>query len=319
MSEELEVYTSEFPEIVLGVDEYIEASLAPSTRRMYTSLWKGFDSWCDYMHYRSMPASSEVVSAYFGHLAKSGKKAATINSVRAAIRLAQQAAGYPDPTDTAYCRQVLKGIRRTIGTEQVQKAATLPPDIIAMIDNLPQDTLIGKRDRAVILLGFFTASRRSELVALTAEDVIESLEGLTVFVRRSKTDQEGAGRTKAVTRQERKEYCAVRAVRDWREAAGIDEGPIFRSIGKGGRVSPKALSASAVAIIIKQAALMADLDPVKYAGHSLRSGLVTTAAKEGATLPAIMRQTGHQNVETVLRYMQSARLFEDTVTKLIKL
>ena len=188
-----------------------------------------------------------------------------------------------------------------------------------MIDNLPQDTLIRKRDRAVILLGFFTASRRSELVALTTDDISESREGLTVFVRRSKTDQEGAGRTKAVTRQERKEYCAVRAVRDWREAAGIEEGPIFRSIGKGGRVSAKALSSAAVAEIVKAAALRAGLDPVKYAGHSLRSGLVSAAAKEGATLQAIMAQTLHRDVNTVIGYIQAARLFEDTVTKLIKL
>lgn len=114
-------------------------------------------------------------------------------------------------------------------------------------------------------------------------------------------------------------YCAVRAVRVWTEAAGIVDGPVFRSVAKGVRVSSRALAGEGVANIVKAAAVRAGLDPTKYAGHSLRSGLVTTAAREGATMAAIMAQTGHTNTDTVVRYIRRARLFEDSVTRLIEL
>ncbi|MHB1457967.1 MAG: hypothetical protein ACYC0V_13745, partial [Armatimonadota bacterium] len=233
MSDGMEIYEPQLPEVTTGVSEYLKCSIAESTRRVYNALWRGFETWCKYYSYRSLPAGSEVVAAYFAHIAREGRKAATVNSVRAAIRLAHQSAGYPDPTDTIVCKQTLKGIRRVHGTASVQKAATLPPDIRAMVDTLPQETLIGKRDRAVILLGFFTASRRSELVSLTTDDIIETEEGLQVTIRKSKTDQEAQGLTKAVTRQSWPPYCAVRAVRIWMESAGITSGPIFRSVAKG--------------------------------------------------------------------------------------
>ncbi|MHB1456480.1 MAG: tyrosine-type recombinase/integrase, partial [Armatimonadota bacterium] len=127
------------------------------------------------------------------------------------------------------------------------------------------------------------------------------------------------GLTKAVTRQSWPPYCAVRAVRIWMESAGITSGPIFRSVAKGGRVSANALAGEGVANIVKAAALRAGLDPARYAGHSLRSGLVTTAARKGASMAQIMSQTGHHNVETVIKYIRKARLFEDTVTKMINL
>lgn len=105
----------------------------------------------------------------------------------------------------------------------------------------------------------------------------------------------------------------------WIDAAGITAGPIFRSVAKGGRVSMCALSAESVANIVKAAAVRAELDPTRYAGHSLRSGLVTTAAREGASIKEIMAQTGHKDTNTVIRYIQRARVIEDSVTRLIKL
>lgn len=319
MDKDLEVYVPKFLELSSGVRACLEANWAPSTRRMYKSLWRGFEGWCAVMHVESLPADPTTVAEYIYDISRQGRKAATLNSIRAAIRFAHKAAELPDPTEATIVTQLLHSIRSEIGTAPVQKSATLPTDIRAMVNTLPADTLIGKRDRAVILLGFFTASRRSELVALTVDDLAEADNGLKITIRKSKTDQEGEGLVKGVTRQDNPPYCPVRAVMTWIDAAGITAGPIFRSVAKGGRVSMCALSAESVANIVKAAAVRAELDPTRYAGHSLRSGLVTTAAREGASIKEIMAQTGHKDTNTVIRYIQRARVIEDSVTRLIKL
>ncbi|MHB1000026.1 MAG: tyrosine-type recombinase/integrase [Armatimonadota bacterium] len=319
MNDSLDIYVNHIPETAGDITEYLDASISDNTRRAYRTLWRQFDSWCDYQRFEALPASPETVVSYLIYIAKEGRKASTVNSTRAAIRLAHQSAGFPDPTDTPIVKQTLKGIRRKHGTAPVQKSAVLPPDIRAMVDTLDTTTLIGKRDRAIILLGFFTASRRSELKALTTDDIHETVEGLEIIIRKSKTDQEGQGFRKAVTRQDNPPFCPVRALSDYLQSAGIASGPVFRSIGKGGKVSKSALTGHSIACIVKDTAAKAGLNPDKYSGHSLRAGLVTTAAKEGASMIEIMAQTGHRSTDTVAKYIRKARLFEDTVTKRIKL
>ena len=206
-----------------------------------------------------------------------------------------------------------------MGTAPVQKAPAMPADLRAMLSRLDLSTVRGKRDKAVILLGFFTASRRSELAALQVADLVETLEGLTVTIRRSKTDQEGAGMAKAITRQDNPDFCPVRAIAEYLKTAGITNGPVFREMKKGKKVMETALTGHSIARLVKGAAHGAKLDATKYSGHSLRAGLVTTAAKEGASMSEIMQQTGHKSTDTVTRYMRKARLFDDTVTRRIKL
>lgn len=319
MTDSLDFYTARIPPVQDDIAEYLECSISDNTRKAYRTLWRQFDSWCDFERIEAIPATPETVASYLIYMAKFGKKASTVNSACAAIRLAHQSGGAPDPTAAPLVKQTLKGIRRKHGTASVQKAATLPPDIRAMVDTFDTATLIGLRDRAIILVGFFTASRRSELIGLNVCDIEETVEGIKVTIRRSKTDQESKGFMKAVTRQDQPSYCPVRALRTYLESAGIVEGPVFRSIAKGEKVSMKALSGQAIACIVKSAAANAGLDSGKYSGHSLRAGLVTTAAREGASMIEIMSQTGHKSTDTVVKYIRKARLFDDTVTKRIKL
>ena len=195
----------------------------------------------------------------------------------------------------------------------------MPADLRAMLSRLDLSTIKGKRDRAMILLGFFTAARRSELATLQFADLAETVEGLTVTIRRSKTDQEGAGLVKAITQQDNPGFCPVRTLSEYMKAADITGGPVFGEIKKGGRIMDTALTGHSIARLVKDAAKAAKLDPAKYSGHSLRAGLVTTAAKEGASMAEIMQQTGHKSTDTVTRYIRKARLFDDTVTRRIKL
>jgi integrase len=205
-------------------------------------------------------------------------------------------------------RSVLKGIRRTLGTAPNEKAPLIAADIREMVATLP-DSLIGKRDRALLLLGFAGAFRRSEPVGLNIEDLAFTEDGMVVLLRRSKTDQEGQGRKVGIPSLPTSDACPVRAVRAWMEASGITAGPLFRPVACGGRLQSARLSNNAVAEVVKHR-LPAGRDTAKFAGHSLRAGFVTSAADGGASIKAIMRQTGHRSLETVMRYMREASLFK---------
>lgn len=298
---------------------YLDSSISPNTRRAYAGFVGQFVTWCQRRGYAPLPADPVIIVEYLTGLADQGIKAASINSIRAAIRKAHEVAGYEDPTALPLVRQTLKGIRRQIGTAQAQKAPLLPVDIRALVGAIPAGTVKGKRDRALILLGFFTACRRSEVAALLVSDLSETIEGLSVTIRKSKTDQEGAGMVKAVTRQEDPAFCPVRATQEYLRAAGITSGPLFREIRKGGKVLPTAITGHSIGRLVKLSAGAAGLDPAKYSGHSLRAGLVTSAAKAGASMGEIMAQTGHKSTDTVTRYIRKARLFDDAVTRRIKI
>jgi integrase len=204
----------------------------------------------------------------------------------------------------------MKGIRRTMGTAPAQKAPALTDDIRAMVEATDAG-MIGLRDRALILLGFAGAFRRSELVGLNVEDCAFRKDGLTIALRRSKTDQEGVGRRIGIPYGANPETCPVRTVQSWLEQAGVSTGPVFRSINRHGHVQPGGLSGIDVARVVKKLAERAGLDAVKYAGHSLRAGHATSAAIAGASERSIMNQTGHRSVQMVRRYIREGSLFRE--------
>jgi integrase len=185
-----------------------------------------------------------------------------------------------------------------------------------MIAALPQD-LRGLRDRAMLLAGFAGGFRRSELAALRVENVETTPDGLIVRLGRSKTDQEGQGRPVALPYGSDQETCPVRALRAWLEQAGITSGPLFRALDRFGVVSDKALHPDSVGYLVKRAAGRAGFETAEYAGHSLRAGLATQAAMNGASELAIMKQTGHRSLDTVRKYIREGSLFRDNAaTKL---
>ncbi len=274
-----------------------------------------FTAWCSRYGFRSLPASPEAVAGFLVAEAEAGLAASTIGRRCAAIRYAHKLARQPDPTDDEAVRATMKGIRRKVGTAPDQKAAATADIVMAMLMRAP-DTLTGKRDRALLALGFAGAFRRSELVALDVADLREDPEGLRVLVRRSKVDQEGAGFEKAIPHG--RFIRPVALMRDWLEAAGISEGPVFRPVSRSGRVRevgqigqaiPR-LTTQAVADIVKHYAAAAGLDASTFGAHSLRAGYITTAAERGADLARIMDQSGHRDTRTVVGYIRRANAFK---------
>jgi integrase len=289
--------------------EFARQSKAENTLRGYRADWRDFCAWCESHGLSPLPASPETVAAYIAECA--GRlKVGSIQRRLNAIAEAHKATGLDSPTTAGMVRNTLKGIRRALGTATAPKSPTLTDDIRAMVDATDAG-LIGARDRALMLLGFAGAFRRSELVGLDISDCAFGNDGLTVTLRKSKTDQDGAGRKIGIPYGSNPETCPVRTVQAWLAEAGADAGPLFRSINRHGQVRAGRLSGIDVARVVKKLAVRAGLDPAKYAGHSLRAGHATSAAIAGASERSIMKQTGHRSVQMVRRYIRDGSLFRE--------
>ena len=291
------------------VREFIRASKSDNTLRGYKSDWKSFCSWCESRHLCAVPASPETVATFIAECT-STLKVGSIQRRLNAIAEAHKAVGLESPTHSGLVGNTMKGIRRTRGTAPVQKTATLIADIRAMID-ATDARLIGLRDRALILLGFAGAFRRSELVGLNVSDCEFGKDGLTVNLRRSKTDQTGAGRKIGIPYGSNPETCPVRTLQAWIEQAGISEGSLFRSVNRHGTVRAGGLSGIDVARIVKKLVGRAGLNAATYSGHSLRAGHATAATIAGASERSIQNQTGHKSVQMLRRYIRDGSLFRE--------
>jgi site-specific recombinase XerD len=204
-------------------------------------------------------------------------------------------------------KATVRGIRRTLGTAKIKKAPATAERLLAMAANTGAD-LKGLRDRALLLIGFAGALRRSELVALNIEDIEEVPDGMKITIRHSKTDQEGAGQTIAIPSG--KIACPVAALKEWITAAGIGSGALFRSVNRHGKVGER-LTDQSVSDIVKEHAERLRLDPKQFAGHSLRAGFLTSAASRGASIFKMMDVSRHRSVDTLRGYVRDAELFKD--------
>jgi len=307
----------EMAEIAADARGYVAASRAENTTRVYRTGWAQFTSWCDEHGVVALPAGPETVAFYVADLAKVAKPA-TIDARLAAISVPHRAAGPDSPTKEEAVRLVRRGVRRTLGTAQHQVRPVTVPELRTMLQGLGTDPG-GCRDRALLLLGFAGALRRSELVGLDVADVTEGADGLTVHLRRSKTDQEGAGRTVGIPYGSNPLTCPVRAWRAWLEVSGITEEAAFRPVDRHGHVGTTRLSGQAVALVLKRHAARAGLDPGEVAGHSLRAGLATSAAAVGVPERIIAEQTGHKGTAMLRRYIREGSLFRENAASAVGL
>ncbi|MEK9808992.1 MAG: site-specific integrase [Candidatus Nanopelagicales bacterium] len=297
-------------ELVASARTYAEAATAPNTRRAYASAWRSFTAWCKAQDLLALPAAPATVALYVAHLADAGRAVSSVQTALAAIRKAHEVAGTSSPTAEPVVRQVTKGVRRTVGVApRRQKTAILAGEIRRMVDALPTN-LTGLRNRALLLVGFAGAFRRSELVGLNVEDLTFGPDGLTVALRRSKTDKDGQGRVVGLPFGSTPQSCPVRSLRAYLDAAGVTEGAVFRGLTRHGRVHGR-LSGLGVARVVKAAAVHVGLHTDVVAGHSLRSGFATSAAQAGKSERVIALQTGHKSTVVLRRYIRTAGLFTE--------
>ncbi|HMF75189.1 MAG TPA: site-specific integrase [Bryobacteraceae bacterium] len=291
--------------------KFAAAAKAHNTVRAYAADWNDFRQWCEAHALPSLPAEPGTVALYLTDRATTLKTSSLARRLTTISR-AHQAAGFPSPAamQHAVVSEVWKWIKHTKGTAEVGKTPFLTADLRLVLKQRPAG-LLGLRDRALLLVGFAGGFRRSELAGLTVEDLRETPEGIVIQLNRSKTDQEGQGRRVALAYGSDPQTCPVRVLRTWLEAARITAGPLFRGVDQFGFVSETKLHPDSVAFIVKRAVGKAGLDAMEYAGHSLRAGLATQAAMNGASELAIMKQTGHRSLATVRKYIREGSLFRD--------
>ena len=287
----------------------LKNSKASNTLRAYQSDFKDFSLFCAKNGLSSMPTEPKILSIYLTHLSITSKFS-TLKRRIASISVIHKIKGHYLDTKHPIIMENLHGIKRLKGSNQKAKKPILINDlktIINKIDEINQPEIKKFRDKALILIGFSGGFRRSELVNLDFEDIEFVNEGVKIFVTRSKTDQSGEGMTKAIPYFENKLYCPVLKLNDWIDFLKIKSGKIF------------AISDKSVALIIKKYALLSDLDPNKYGGHSLRSGFATSTAESGAEERNIMAMTGHKTTQMVRRYIHEANLFKNNALNKIKM
>lgn len=300
---------------------------AENTRKAYQSDWRAFTAWCEAHELPALPADPRTVVLYLADIADTFK-VSTLGRRLASISQVHKMAGHTSPALTSQepLHSVWLGIlREKAGKESVDKVApVLTEDLRLMIEHLPREdpesstsplTLSAERDRALLVVGFAGALRRSELVALEVDDVTFGAEGLRLVVRKSKTDPHGEGHVKGIRYGEHPATCPVRALRAWLRASGIERGPIFRPVDRHGNISDGTLTGRSVARIIKRACARAGLREEDFSGHSLRAGFTTQAARAGKPERVIMRHTGHRSERMVREYIREGTLFHDNPTE----
>ena len=294
------------------VNEFLLAEIAPATRRAYASDFRTFSRWCQKKQLVNLPASSEAVALFISAEAAQGIKPSTIIRRLAAIRYAHESAGHLSPTRELLVTATNKGIRRSVATAPEQKHPATVELVRRLVSHCP-DTLAGLRDKAMILTGFAGAMRRSELVALQVADIQFMDKGMRVTIRNSKTDQEGIGQVIPIYKGSN--LRVVETLQLWLQRSNITQGPIFRPFTKSGRLRDKVLSDRSVALILKHYVTAEGLDPSAYAGHSLRSGFLTSAAQRGASIFKMLEVSRHKKVDTLRSYVRMAEEFDDHAGK----
>ena len=286
----------------------LRSSKAQNTLRAYKADYRDFAAFCSKNGFKPMPSEPRIISLYLTNLSKFSKFS-TLKRRLASISVIHRLSGHYIDTKHPIITENLMGIKRVKGSYQKAKKPILINELKLIINVIDDDKSEKKRlkNKALILIGFAGAFRRSELVAIDYEDIEFVSEGVKIFVKRSKTDQSGEGMTKGIPYFSNSNYCPVISLKNWIEKLQLKSGKIFD------------MSDKSVALTIKKYTALAGLDSNKYSGHSLRSGFATSAAELGAEERSIMNMTGHKTTQMVRRYIKEANLFKNNALNKIKI
>lgn len=294
--------------------QYRASSKSEATKKAYQSDLKLFVTWCQDHDRSPLPALPDTVALYITYLAELGRATSTIARALTSISQSHKIADLRTPTNAPEVTTVWQGIQRTHGVSQRQAKPLLLADLKKVVDTL-RPTFIGRRDRALLLVGWAGALRRSELVALDFADIEFVDEGFVLTIRKSKTDQTGKEYKLGIPFARAEKICPVRALRKWIDLARIDKGPLFYQIGTPGKrfhaelAKKTRLKPRSVNLIITRRVKQAGLSPHGYSGHSLRAGFITSAAKKETPENLIQIHTRHRSIKILRGYIRDGSLF----------
>ncbi len=317
---------TQLDQLLQDASRYATHARAEATLRGYRSDWVDFDSWCLQMGLDALPAAPATVAAYLAYLAGVEAAVGTMARRLSSIGHYHRAARQLDPTADAGVRYVLAGIRRELGRRPDQATPLMPPLLFDALQACPtvyegvdgaEPYLRGLRDRAILLVGFVGALRRSEIAAADVRDLNEHPLGLVLDIPRSKThDASETPQTVVLPRSRTPAHCPVTALQTWLEASGITRGPLFQATTpRGNRLAPggRRLAGARINGVVQDALRRVNIDPDVdgYSAHSLRAGFVTHAASRGASDRAIARQTRHRDLANVAIYTRHSSAWTD--------
>lgn len=282
------------------VRQLLQASLSENSRRAYDNDIRQYHRWGG-----RIPSTPDRVAKYLAAHANSLCPSTLARRV-VSIGKAHEARRLSSPAHANVVRATLQGIRRINGSAQRRVAPIALRDLQAMVRGLKG--IKGLRDKALLLTGFAGAFRRSELVSIRVEDIAFVRQGMIVHLARGKTDQLGNGRKVPIPYM-RGHICPVKAMKMWLRKAGLSDGAVFRHVNRHGHILSRSLSPQSVALVVKERANVIGLNADDYSGHSLRAGLVTSAARSGASIWKIRQQTGHQSDAMLQIYIRESDLF----------
>lgn len=288
---------------------YESQSLAGNTWRAYRSDLKDFANWCESKQRNPVPCEVDDLIEYIIELADK-KKVSTLERRLIAITKIHKEYGYESPVKTEAFRKVLQGIKRVKRVRPDRKKPLIVELVLEMVFTIPGDRK-GVRDKALLLLGFSGAFRRSELVGLNIEDLRFNENGMDVFIKQSKGDQEGKGLFIGIPHGRNPKTCPVQAVKQWIDAADMEKGPLFRRLTKNQRVMDVRLSTKSVGNLVKEHVERIGLNPNEYGAHSLRAGFITTASSLGKSEYSIMKHSRHSSVQVFRIYIRESNLYEN--------
>lgn len=290
----------------------LQKTKSDNTMRAYESDWLDFYDWCSFCKLQPLPAEPETIVNYMNDLADHAK-ANTISRRVSAISENHKAAGHVsnNPCRDGLVRNALDAIKREKGTMQHGKTPILIEDIRNLTIYFDTGDLAGIRDKALLLIGFMGAFRRSELVAIDLQDLSFTKDGVIISVAKSKGDQEGQGEQVAIPYSANPDLCAVIALKNWIHSACLEAGPLFRPLTKYKQIRNRRLTNQSVALIVKKYAALAGFNADNFAGHSLRRGFATSAAQHDVDERSIMQQTRHKSEKMVRRYIEQGNLFKN--------
>jgi integrase len=304
---------------------YARQAHAGATRRAYRADWQDFARWCRSAGWLALPAAPTVVAAYLAALAPTHARA-TLRRRLAAIGQAHRLAGHEWIPGHPAIRATLRGILRQHGAPARQAAALTTAEIRRLLAACTGPNggggLTGIRDRALFLVGYAGALRRSELVGIDREHIAFSGDGLRLLIPRAKADPEGQGTTIGVPRGERRDSCPVRALQHWLEVSDCQFGPVFRKVDRWGTIETARLHPDAVRQILRRRAGQAGLEVAateRLSPHGLRAGFITQAYLAGARDEQIMGHTRHADLKTMRAYVRRAKLVAESPVKLLGL
>ena len=301
---------------VVRIAAAIGAARTESTRTVYAHSWSQWERWCASRGIPALPGDPMALCAYLTERAEAGRAMGTLDGACTAIRHVHRMCGVEDPVASEAIRQVRQGLRRTYGAAPRRLARPLTVDEIRQIlAGIDRSTPIGTRDAAIILLGYASAMRRAELVALTLVDIEHKPAGLLLNIRQSKTDQEGHGQVVAVAHGQHALTDPVAALAAWRTIRGETPGALFTHIWAS-TVSLQPLSGHVVARMLRARAEAVGLDGTRITAHSLRAGHATAAAMAGVPLDRIAAQTRHKDLTVLVnRYIRPLEALANTSSK----